>query len=408
MSDETAAPAPASAAAVPAPARAARRLLEPPLLDALLALVFAIAVIVEMVSRTHAAAGGRANDWFGVVLLLLCALPLVFLRMASLAVLATVVVAFSVHGLMGYPEVNLAVLPAAIALLAVGVLGSYRSRMIAGFLVAAALLTLFFGGLSGFGFGRFVAAWFSLAVIWAFGTAVGLYRQSAQEARARAALLSADREALAREAVANERARLARELHDVVGHTLNVIVLQAGGARRVFEKKPEVARESLSGIEEAARQALRDVERVLGILRSAEDGEESLEARPGLGQLEHLAAQVSDAGLPVELRHEGDVRELPQSVDLSAYRIVQEALTNSLKHAGPAHATVSIRYNEHDLEVEVVDDGRGEAAPAHGGGRGLVGMRERVALFGGRFEVGPRQERGYRVYAQLPLGGENQ
>ncbi len=399
MSDET---------PVSAPRARARRLLDPPLLDALLALAFAIALIAEMLSRTHTPAGMRANDWFAVVLLLLCALPLVFLRLAPLAVLATVAIAFSVRSLVEYPAIDLAVFPAAVALFTVGVLGTYRSRMVAGFLTAAALLTLYFGGMKGFGIGRLAAAWFSFALVWAFGTAVGLYRQSAQEARARAALLSADREALAREAVANERARLARELHDVVGHTLNVIVLQAGGAQRVLEKKPDLARESLGSIEEAARQALRDVERMLGILRSSDGEEEPLEARPGLGQLDRLAAQVSEAGLPVEVRHEGELRDVPQSIDLSAYRIVQEALTNSLKHAGPAHATVTVRYNERDLEVEVLDDGRGESAPVHGGGRGLVGMRERVALFGGRFEVGPRVERGYRVYAQLPLGGDHE
>jgi signal transduction histidine kinase len=398
---------PAGASGVAAERPFGRRLLEPPLLDALLAVAFAAAGVAQALTL-NAQAGERASDWFGITLVFLTALPLVFLRLAPIEVLATVLIAYGVRALMDYPMVTVAAYPSLIAVFTVGVLGTYRTRVIAGFLVAAGLLTLYFSHTRGMTLGALVGTWFTFAMLWSIGTAVGLYRQSAQEARAKAALLSADREALAREAVANERARLARELHDVVGHTLNVIVLQAGGAQRVFDKKPDLARETLGGIEEAARQALKDVERMLGILRTTDDEQESPDARPGLGQLAGLAEQVSDAGLPVEVHREGDVRDLPQSVDLSAYRIIQEALTNSLKHAGPARATVTLRYGERALEVEVLDDGCGAAAPTTGGGRGLVGMRERVALFGGSFEVGPRPQCGYRVYAQLPLGGDQE
>jgi len=206
--------------------------------------------------------------------------------------------------------------------------------------------------------------------------------------------------------VADERARIARELHDMVGHALNLIVIQAGGAQRAFESRPELARQSLASIESAGRQALSDMERMLGILRVAEGRDQTLSPQPGLSQIDSLAAQVSEAGLPVEVSVEGRPAELPSSVDLSAYRIVQEALTNSLKHAGASRARVAIRYLPDSLDLEVTDDGRGVSERGPSGdkeGRGLVGMRERVALFGGELSVGPLPEGGYRVHARLPL-----
>jgi signal transduction histidine kinase len=192
----------------------------------------------------------------------------------------------------------------------------------------------------------------------------------------------------------------------MVGHALNLIVIQASGAQRVFESRPELARQSLSSIESAGREALSDMERMLGILRVAEESDQPLSPQPGLRQIDSLAAHVSGAGLPVEVTVEGSPAELPPSVDLSAYRIVQEALTNSIKHAGASHAKVAIRYGPDSLDLEVTDDGRGVSGCEPGqeeGGRGLIGMRERVALFGGELSVGPMPEGGYRVHARLPL-----
>ncbi len=197
--------------------------------------------------------------------------------------------------------------------------------------------------------------------------------------------------------MAEERARLARELHDSVGHALNVVVLHAGAAQRILETKPELAREALGSIETAGRHALGDIERMLGILRVPDEGA-GLDAAPGLGQVEALCASVREAGLPVHLVVEGTPQALPSSVDLSAYRIVQEALTNTLKHAGKAQAWVTIRYMDEALEIEVLDDGRGGSVAGFGrGGHGLAGMRERIDIFGGELLAGPREEGGFAI-----------
>jgi signal transduction histidine kinase len=220
--------------------------------------------------------------------------------------------------------------------------------------------------------------------------------------RERERSLVAEREERARAAVAEERTRIARELHDVVAHAVSVIVLQARGARHALDSEPAEARGAVDAIETTATGALAEMRRLLGMLR-ADDETLALAPQPSLAGLEALAAQVREAGLPVELQVEGEPRELPPGIDLSAYRIVQEALTNVLKHAGPrASARVLVRYGDDQVEVEVADDGAGEAN-AETGGHGLLGMRERVTVFGGAFESGPRPDGGFAVRAYLPL-----
>ncbi len=209
-----------------------------------------------------------------------------------------------------------------------------------------------------------------------------------------------EREEKARLAVLEERTRIARELHDVVAHAISVIVLQARGARHALDAEPEDARGAIDAIEQTATQALREMRRLLGMLR-ADDEAVALAPQPSLTHLDTLVTHVRDAGLPVEVHIEGTPRELAPGVDLSAYRIVQEALTNALKHAGPARARVLVRYGENVLELEVADTGAG--ANGVGSGHGLAGMRERVAVFGGELESGPRSEGGYAVRARLPL-----
>ncbi len=179
----------------------------------------------------------------------------------------------------------------------------------------------------------------------------------------------------------------------------------------MIDTKPEVARESLASIESAGRQALTDMERMLGILRAPDEADDTLSPQPGLNQVERLAAQVSEAGLPVEVTVDGAPINVPSSIDLSAYRIIQEALTNSLKHAGAAHVTVAIRYGPGSLDLEITDDGRGDSSQAASngeGGRGLIGMKERVALYGGELDVGPRLGGGFRVHARIPLASETE
>ena len=210
-----------------------------------------------------------------------------------------------------------------------------------------------------------------------------------------------EREQRAREAAREERVRIARELHDVIAHSVSVMVVQAGAAEEVLRQAPERAVEPIRAVQETGRQALAEMARLLGILRR--DAEElGLAPQPGLDDLETLIEQTRRAGLPVELHVEGAPRPVPLGADLSAYRIVQEALTNARKHAGEAHATVTVRYDAEALELEIADDGTG-AGGGDGGGHGLVGMRERVALFGGQLQAGPRAAGGFRVHARLPL-----
>jgi signal transduction histidine kinase len=208
----------------------------------------------------------------------------------------------------------------------------------------------------------------------------------------------------ARTAVEEERTRIARELHDVVAHAMSVIVVQAGAERMVLGEGRESTRVVLEGIEATGRQALGEMRRLLGMMRAG-DEELALAPQPSIKHLPELCEQLRAAGLPVEMVVEGDAAPLPPGVDVSAYRIVQEALTNALKHAGPASARVGVRYTPTELEVEVVDDGRGAAPVQANDGHGLVGMRERVTIYGGRLEAGNRDAGGYVVRVRLPLSG---
>jgi signal transduction histidine kinase len=248
-----------------------------------------------------------------------------------------------------------------------------------------------------------------IAAAWLLGHFVGVRRaytarleQTAELERARAEQ--------ARQAVAEERLRLARELHDVVAHSISVIAVQSGVGAHVAKTQPVEAAKALAAIEATSRAALTELRRLLGVLRQEDEPQGDLAPVPGLADLDGLLAEVAKAGLAVRLQVEGRPAQLPAGVDLSAYRIVQEALTNVVKHAGPARAQVAIRYLDHEVVVEVTDDGRGAAAPTGDGrarvGHGLIGMRERVAVFGGDLEVGPRPGGGFRVAARLPLAAK--
>ncbi len=202
-------------------------------------------------------------------------------------------------------------------------------------------------------------------------------------------------------AIVEERARIARELHDVVAHSISVMVLQARGGRRVLESDPADAREAFGVIESTGQQALDEMRRLVGMLRS---GDESLPLapQPSLKELGTLVDQVRAAGLPVQLAIEGEPRDLPPGVDLSAFRIVQEALTNALTHAGPARARVVLRYRTDELELEISDDGPG-TGDGSGSGYGLVGMRERVLVYGGELQAGRQPGGGYALRVRLPF-----
>jgi signal transduction histidine kinase len=249
-----------------------------------------------------------------------------------------------------------------------------------------------------------------LVAAWLLGHFAHNYRAYAAGLEERTAELERAREELARRAVTEERLRLARELHDVVAHAMSVIAVQSGVGAHVADSRPGEVGKALAAIEVTSRAALTELRRLLGVLRQDGDPQASLAPVPGLANLDVLLAEVAEAGLAVRLRVEGAPAPLPAGVDLSAYRIVQEALTNVIKHAGPAHAQVTIRYRDQEVAVEVIDDGRGVAAVAGDGGKGtghgLIGMAERVAAFGGDLEVGPRPGGGFRVAARLPLAAD--
>ncbi|WEV28657.1 sensor histidine kinase [Streptomyces sp. 71268] len=213
------------------------------------------------------------------------------------------------------------------------------------------------------------------------------------------------RQMLTDRAVADERRRIARELHDIVAHHITTMQLMAGGARANLGRNPEVAREALVTLEGSGRMALREMRQLLDVLRAGDEVEEEpTSPQPGVGDLGRIVDDSCRAGLPAVLDTRGDERPLPPSVGLTVFRIVQEALTNARKYAGQARATVRLTYDRDAVAVEVTDDGEGaDTGDVSGSGYGLVGMRERVVLHGGTLETGPRDEGGFRVWARLPL-----
>ncbi|SEC14841.1 Signal transduction histidine kinase [Streptomyces melanosporofaciens] len=255
----------------------------------------------------------------------------------------------------------------------------------------------------------FVSIPFVLA--WVLGDSIRTRRAYYAQLEERAARLEREREAQSKVAVAAERARIARELHDVVAHNVSVMVVQADGAAYVMDASPEQARQALETISGTGRQALAEMRRLLGVLRTGEPGEENdYVPQPDVEQIDELVEQVRGAGLPVDFKVVGSPRQLPSGVELTAYRIVQEALTNTRKHGGPdVGASVRLTYFDDGLGLLVEDDGRGaqremyQDGGADGSGHGLIGMRERVGMVGGTLDAGPRPGGGFRISALLPL-----
>ena len=245
---------------------------------------------------------------------------------------------------------------------------------------------------------RFVVAWIA-------GYALRERAEQAEAAEERAAHAERERESTARVAVAEERARIARELHDIVAHAVSVMVLQVGAVRHKLPDALAEDREALKGVERAGRTALAEMRRLLAAMRREGD-EAELVPQPGLDGLGSLLDEIGRAGLPVELHVDGTPYPLPRGLDLSAYRIVQEGLTNALRHAHASDAEVTVRYGLDELEIEVRDNGRGNGA-SDGLGHGLIGVRERVKLYGGRMSAGPT-DAGFVLSTRLPLGRDDQ
>ena len=244
---------------------------------------------------------------------------------------------------------------------------------------------------------------FTLWIIVSYGIGRILRRRQlvAAQLGQQVSLLEREREQRVQQAVADERARIARELHDVIAHSVSVMVVQAGAGERVLEQEPEQARQALLSIRETGSQTLVEMRRLLGLLRHTEEAL-SFAPQPGIARLGILVEEVRAAGLPTQLQVEGQPKPLAPGIELSAYRIVQEALTNVRKHAGPANAEVLVGYGAHEVTLEIRDDGIGPGNRASSG-HGLIGMRERVALYDGSLETGPRPGGGFLVRARLPL-----
>ena len=345
-------------------------------------------------------------SWLLALLPLLLGAPLVLRRRAPLLMWLAIWAGIALLSLLAYNSLRglaftFILFAAAYAL---GAHASFR-RAVAGLVLIAPLVVVishrgelalaFTRGEQG-GQAAVALSVLQLMAFWLAGVFVHTRRQAASLAARSAAL-----QRQAEQATAAERARIARELHDIVAHHLSVIVLQAAGARA--SGKPAAA--PLEKIENSARQALAETRRLLGVLRDP-DEETGLAPQPGLGDLDALAAAVRAAGVPVNLIIDGDLAAIPAAMDVSVYRIVQEALTNILKHAGPARAEVTIGCEQDAVTIEVTDNGTGQPGNGSpGGGHGLAGMRERAAVFGGELAAGPRPGGGYAVRARLPLGG---
>ena len=274
-------------------------------------------------------------------------------------------------------------------------------QAIAGFVILTGVNAIIVRNDPTAGWGDMIWSTVIFGIAWTIGFGLGHKFREAEAARERADRLERAREEEARAAVAEERARIARELHDVVGHSVSVMTVQAAGVRRLLRPEQEREREALMIVEQTGREALAEMRRLVGVLRRPEEAP-ARAPQPSLEHLDRLVAQAREAGLPVELRVEGEPVQLAAGLDLTAYRFVQEGLTNALKHARAQHAEVLVCYQDGHVALTVTDDGKGGGG-GDSGGHGLVGMRERVSVYGGELEAGPRPEGGYRLHARLPL-----
>jgi signal transduction histidine kinase len=379
--------------------------------DTILAAVLAVLSVVSIatISTDELALYGRNPDALAYALALVQTVPLALRRIYPVPILVVVVVGFLFDRALDYPS-TIATIGFAFAFHSLGSQLPRRRSLVIG-LPVIAFLTLF--TISGV-LSTDSVTWatvFIVALVTAaplmLGREVYERRRYVSELEARTEHLERDRLERAERAVREERSRIARELHDVVAHEMTVMTVQAAAARRVLGKRPTEAAEALVAIESAGHQALTEMRRLLGVLRTA-DAAGDLAPQPGIERLGILVEQMRDAGLAVDLTITGLARGVPAGIDVNAFRIVQEALTNTLKHGGPqARATVRLAFGSDQLSIEVEDDGRGAAealSDTNGTGQGLVGMRERVALLHGELTAGPRAGGGYRVRARLPIG----
>lgn len=387
---------------------------KPPVQDSSLAVLLTAASLVGVVTHLQVDipegggdVAGRALDALGIVLILLQTMPLAARRRAPISVLSVTAAALLAFSLLGYFR-SLAAFGFLTALYTVAAYRERRASIPAGMASGLVILVILMMGKEPLEPDALIAECLFLGAAWFLGDGLRIRRGQVVLLEDRATRLEREREEQTQRAVAGERRVIARELHDVVAHNVSVIVAQAGAAQRIFGTQPGEALAALGAIEHTGREALVEMRRLTGFLRTDTDQEATRSPQPGLNNLEVLVRQVQEAGVPVTLRIEGIRRPIPAGLDLSAFRIIQEALTNIVKHAGSARAEVVVRYGESRLELMIADDGSGPTSdpditrPRYG----HLGMRERVALFGGELRVGAGPRGGYQVVASLPLDGK--
>jgi signal transduction histidine kinase len=362
-----------------------------------------VAWLIDAAVYIHSSDGEQGPLWFDVLAILAFTTPLFLRRRYPYGALVAVAVLISASS---FVDNRLASHPFVSFLFGLSVAFLFgtrpdRLKSFAGLLIViGAAATVNLNDPRGHG-GDIAWNAVTMTIAWIVGYAVGEKFREVDEAKERHAQAVREREERARRAVADERARIARELHDVVGHSVSVMTVQASAVRRRLDDDQDQVRDALEVVERTGREALAEMRRMVGVLRHPEEAP-ALAPQPSLGQIEKLVEQAREAGLPVELRIEGEPMELPAGIDLAAYRLVQEGLTNAIKHARAQRAEVLVRYADARLEVSVSDDGPG-GGDGDSGGHGLVGMRERISVYGGDLEAGPRPEGGFRLRATLPV-----
>jgi signal transduction histidine kinase len=377
------------------------RSLDRRVLDATVAVLLLVVTVIPLATRSLVA-GQRPSDIWAYLLAVALCVPFVFHRrfpVAAITVACCALVLYAVGRYNAYPGLPIFVLVAGVSLHST----RRRALLAAGLAAVALSVAVWLQPERVATASTWVASLLAVAVAWLWGENLRNRRARWAAMEERARRLEAEREERDRQAVTDERLRIARELHDVVAHSMSVIAVQSGVANHVIDSRPAQARQALATIEATSRSALVELRRLLGVLRQGDDPVASLEPNPGMAEIGRLADQIRSAGVKVELKVEGEPGELPPGVDLSAFRIAQEGLTNVLKHGGGV-ARVLVRYSPGAVAVEIADDGRAgtDGAPAEGTGHGLIGMRERVAVFGGELTAGPVPGGGYRMAARLP------
>ena len=371
------------------------------------AVFIGVIVVVGSTLAGRRAGAARPLDWLAYLLLLASCASLVVRRRFPEAVLAATLVVAVVYPHLGYAsDTGLFILPLMAALFAAMSVGKRLAAVVVAILYLAAFLA--FGVLGGNAPPQalpWVPGWLAAALV--AGEVARARRDFMGEARRRMIEAERTREEEARRRATEERLRIAREVHDVLSHSISMINVQAGVAVHLLDTQPEQARTALVAIKQASKDALRDLRSTLGVLRDVNGDDDSPRSpAPSLERLDELVASASAAGVTLTVSVHGQRRELPSGVDMAAYRIAQESVSNIVRHAGQTAGTITVRYSPDDLSIQIDNDGgavhlNGETA---GGGNGILGMRERATALGGELEAGPRPTGGFRVLARLPFG----